>query len=207
MDRGSFFSILAISVASNLDNAGVGVAYGVKNIRIPFLANAVIALIGFLFTLVGGLFGDWISLWLSPFLCNVIGMMVLVTIGIWIVSQPLREKRAKRPPSHRHLFMRIFRHPEEAEMDGSRSIGFMESIILGVVLSINNVAGGFDTGLMQLNIWATSLISGAFSFFCVGFCAYLGARFAAEKLGKHANLVSGALLILVGLHQGMGFTV
>lgn len=201
MDLGILMAMIAIGVAANLDNAGVGVAYGVKKIRIPFMANTVIAVMGFLLALVGGFFGEWISLWLPPFICNLIGMIVLVTIGIWVLVQPLLDKRSKQQPSNRNLLSRVLRNPEEADMDGSKSVGFIESIILGITLSINNLAGGFDAGITHLNIWATSFISGAFSFLCVGLCAYLGARIAADKLGKQANAVSGVLLILVGLHQ------
>jgi putative sporulation protein YtaF len=201
MDLGILMAMIAIGIAANLDNAGVGIAYGVKKIRVPFMANTVIAMMGFLLALVGGLLGDWISLWLPPFICNLIGMVVLVTIGVWVLIQPLLDKKSKQQPTNRNLLSRILRNPEEADMDGSKSVGFIESILLGITLSINNLAGGFDAGITHLNIWATSFISGALSFLCVGLCAYWGARFAADKLGKQANAVSGVLLILVGLHQ------
>ncbi|WP_028403158.1 sporulation membrane protein YtaF [Ectobacillus panaciterrae] len=201
MNIGSLLQMIAIGMASNLDNAGVGVAYGVKKIRIPFMANSIIALMGFLFALVGGLFGGWMSMWLPPFICNIMGMVVLVAIGIWVLSQPLFEKKVKQRSSNRNLLLQILQNPEEADLDASKSVGFIESIILGIALSINNLAGGFDAGITHLNIWVTSLISGAFSYVCVGLCAYLGARFAAEKLGKQASFISGILLILVGLHQ------
>lgn len=78
---------------------------------------------------------------------------------------------------------------------------FVEAIILGVALSINNLAGGFDAGITHMNIWAASIISGLFSYLSVGFCAYLGSRFAAEKAGQHSSVFAGILLILIGLHQ------
>lgn len=201
MNFGLLLQMVAIGVASNLDNAGVGVAYGIKQIKIPFSANSMIALIGFLFALAGGLFGNWISLWLPLFVCNFIGMVVLVSVGTWVLIQPLLEKKVKEQSSNRNLLLQVLQNPEDADLDASKSVGFLESIILGIALSINNLAGGFDAGIIHLNIWVTSLISGAFSFMCVGFCAYLGAKYAAEKLGKKANVISGILLILVGLHQ------
>lgn len=201
MNFGILLQMIAIGMASNLDNAGVGVAYGVKQIKIPFMANSMIALIGFLFALVGGLSGNWISHWIPTFICNFIGMIVLVAVGTWVLVQPMLEKKVKQQSSNRNLLVQILQNPEDADLDSSKSVGFLESIILGVALSINNLAGGFDAGIIHLNIWITSLISGAFSYICVGFCAYLGARYAAEKLGKNANVISGILLILVGLHQ------
>jgi putative sporulation protein YtaF len=156
---------------------------------------------GFLFALLGGLFGNWVSIWLSPFVCNIIGMIVLVTIGVWVLSQPYIEKKVKDRSSNRNVFLQILQNPEEADLDGSKSVGLLESILLGIALSINNLAGGFDTGITHLNIWITSLISGVFSYVCVGVCAYLGSRVSGERLGKQASFIAGIILILVGLHQ------
>jgi putative sporulation protein YtaF len=201
MNLGSLLLMIAIGVASNLDNAGVGIAYGIKKIRVPFMGNLIIAVMGFLFAIVGGFFGNWVSSWLSPFICNVIGMIVLVIIGVWVLCQPLFEKKVNHRSSNRNLLLQILQNPEEADLDRSKSVGFIESIILGVALSINNLAGGFDTGITHLNIWITSLISGVFSYVCVGLCVYLGSRVSGEKLGKQASFISGIILILVGLHQ------
>lgn len=184
----SLMSMVAIGVASNLDNAGVGVAYGIKRIRFSFLSNFIIALMGFVLTFVGGIFGNWISLWLPTIICNVIGMIVLVIIGIWVLSQPLMAKKSEKMPSR----------------DGSKTVGTTESIILGITLSINNLAGGFDAGIIHLNIWAISSISGLFSYICIGLSAFIGAKFAAQRLGQSASFISGVLLILVGLHQVLG---
>ena len=41
-------------IASNLDNAGVGIAYGIRKIRISWFNNFIIAFFGFLFTLLAG---------------------------------------------------------------------------------------------------------------------------------------------------------
>ncbi len=43
-----------IGIASNLDNAGVGIAYGIRKIRISWFNNFIIAFFGFLFTLLAG---------------------------------------------------------------------------------------------------------------------------------------------------------
>ncbi|WP_261306333.1 manganese efflux pump [Paenibacillus andongensis] len=78
--------------------------------------------------------------------------------------------------------------------DGSKTVGTTESIILGITLSINNLAGGFDAGIIHLNIWAISSISGLFSYICIGLSAFIGAKFAAQRLGPSASFISGALL-------------
>lgn len=78
----SLLSILFIGIASNLDNAGVGIAYGIRKIHISWFNNFIIAFFGFLFTLLAGFFGNWISLFISDVIANVIGAIVLGSIGI-----------------------------------------------------------------------------------------------------------------------------
>jgi putative sporulation protein YtaF len=185
--------VLAIGIASNLDNAGVGISYGVRKIRIPLLPNLVIALMGFSLALAGGLFGNLISLWLTPFTCQFISMTVLVSIGVYVLSQQYLADKPKvvyafnqqspinktiEPPADNLLF-RVLRNPEEADLDNSNSIGLSESVILGIALSINNLAGGFSAGITQLNLLATASVSGLFSFLCTSLCAIFGLKFAA----------------------------
>lgn len=197
----SFFAILSIGLASNLDNAGASIAYGIRKIRIPWFNNFIIALIGFLLTLAGGIFGKWMDHWLIPSIGNLIGMITLVIIGISILYQPLLNNTLVKYASKSNHFLKILRNPEEVDLNGSKTISFSESIFLGISLSVNNLVGGFDSGVTHLSIWVTSFISGVLSYICVSLFVYVGYRFAAEKLGKQASVVAGILLILVGLHQ------
>ncbi|WP_242144424.1 MULTISPECIES: manganese efflux pump [unclassified Bacillus cereus group] len=202
MSSAGLFSILLIGIASNLDNAGVGIAYGIRNIRISWFNNFIIAFFGFLFTLLAGLFGNWISLFISDFMANLIGAIVLGLIGIFVLCQPLLNKSAEGLEKDGSM-IGILRNPENADFDGSKTISFSEALVLGVALSINNIAGGFDAGVTNLNLWWTAIISGAFSFICISAFSYIGKRFFAEYLGKWATIIAGILLILIGIDQLM----
>lgn len=100
-----------------------------------------------------------------------------------------------------NVLMGILRDPEKADFDGSKTISFSEAVVLGVALSINNIAGGFDAGVTNLNLWLTATISGVFSFICISGFAYVGKRFLAEYLGKWATVIAGLLLIFIGIDQ------
>jgi len=196
-----WLSSVSIALASNLDNAGVGAAYGVRNIKIPFYASAVIAFMGFLLTLIGGLFGQVIALWMPPEICNVIGMVMLVAIGLWVMLQPMLEQKKPRKKPSSGSIKEILKNPETADFDRSKTVDLKESVILGIALSINNLAGGFDAGITNINIWETSLFSGLFSLICIGFCSMAGRKIAGERLGKSASWIAGILLIAIGVHQ------
>ncbi|WP_281281483.1 sporulation membrane protein YtaF [Paenibacillus dokdonensis] len=190
-----------MALASNLDNAGVGAAYGMRKIKIPFLASTVIAFMGFLLTLIGGLFGQVIALWIPSMVCNIIGMVILVVICLWVMLQPFLTQKQMKKETSPGLIKEILKNPEAADINQSQSVDFKESIILGIALSINNLAGGFDAGITHINIWETSLFSGAFSFICIGICSLLGRKIAGDRLGRNASWIAGLILIIIGLHQ------
>jgi len=196
-----WLSSISIALASNLDNAGVGAAYGMRKIKIPFLASTVIAFMGFLLTLIGGLFGQVIALWIPSMVCNIIGMVILVVIGLWVMLQPFLSHKQLKKETSPGLIKEILKNPEAADINQSQSVDFKESIILGIALSINNLGGGFDAGITHINIWETSLFSGAFSFICIGVCSLLGRKIAGERLGRNASWIAGLILIIIGLHQ------
>ena len=200
MSLNGFLLMLGIGAASNLDNAGVGIAYGVKRTRISLAPNFIIAAIGFSFAVIGGFFGNYLSRWLTPFACQLTSMIVLVSIGVYVLSQQYFAKPAE-PSAEENLLLRILHDPEEADLDHSKSISLWESLLLGIALSINNLAGGFSAGITHLNIFMSAFISGLFSFLCIGLCAVLSLKFTAGKLGERATTISGILLILVGLRQ------
>ncbi|CAI8822797.1 sporulation membrane protein YtaF [Bacillus pseudomycoides] len=202
MSTASLFSIFLIGIASNLDNAGVGIAYGIRKIRISWFNNFIIAFFGFLFALLAGFFGSWISLFISDFIANLIGALVLGIIGVFVLCQPLLSKQGEVSEKDGSV-MGILRNPENADFDRSKTISFSEALVLGVALSINNLAGGFDAGVTNLNLWWTAIISGTFSFICISGFSYIGKRFLAEYLGKWATIIAGILLILIGIDQLM----
>lgn len=198
----SLLAVIAIGLASNLDNAGVGIAYGVRKIRIPWYSNLAIAIISLLATLVSGLFGSWLSSWIHPWIAQLLGTVVIVGVGIWVLLQPFLEK--KTVPAQEddvNPLTRLLRNPEEADKDSSKSISLGESVVLGIALAMNALAGGFNAGITQLNVWYTSLSVGLFSYLLLAVCAGFGEKVAAEKLGNRATIVSGLLLILIGIHQ------
>ncbi|KEK22281.1 sporulation membrane protein YtaF [Bacillus gaemokensis] len=203
MSTAGLFSILLIGIASNLDNAGVGIAYGIRRIQISWFNNFIIAFFGFLFTLLAGFFGNWISLFISDFMANLIGAIVLGVIGVFVLCQPLLSKSEEVLEKKGNMVMGILHNPENADFDGSKTISFSEALVLGVALSINNIAGGFDAGVTNLNLWWTAIVSGVFSFICISGFSYIGKKFLAEYLGKWATIIAGVLLILIGIDQLM----
>ncbi len=145
-------------------------------VKLEFRGSTILSshFFGFLFTLLAGFFGNWIALFISEFTANLIGAIVLGIIGVFILCQPFLGQRNTVGSKDGNVLMGILRDPEKADFDGSKTISFSEAIVLGIALSINNIAGGFDAGVTNLNLWLTATISGVFSFICISGFAYVG---------------------------------
>jgi len=192
------YLILLISLASNLDNLGVGLAYGVRRIRIPLLPNLLIAGCGMLATYLTVWAGGMVARFLPVHLANVIGAVMIIGVGLWVMK-PKAPASAK--PVRTHSVLGLLDEPEQADLDQSGVISLKESIWLGVALSINNVTNGFSAGLWTLGPFPTALGSGLFSYLTLWGGALIGSRYAAQWLGEKASVVAGLLLILIGVHQ------
>lgn len=201
MDLYTLWLVIAIGIASNLDNAGVGIAYGVRRIVISRAANFVIAIASAVATFLGGAIGNIIAQWVSVFTAHLIGTVVMVGVGVWVLCQPFIEKRTAKRALNTHLVTQILRSPEEADRDHSQSINSKEALLLGVALSMNALAGGFDAGIIGVPVFATAMVVGTFSYVLMAACTFIGRKYAADRLGDHATVLSGLILIMIGLQQ------
>lgn len=209
----SIFLIIAIAIAANLDNLGVGIAYGIQKIRISHMSNLIIALISFIATWLSAEIGQMISLYLSPQIASAIGAILLFGVGVWILFQPIITAiKNNQPILDLQLFggrfyigpAEILSYPERADIDNSRSVGNWEAVLLGIALSINALAGGFDAGAVGISSLVEATFVGIFSFITIIAGYYFGRKYAAEQIGKYATVISGALLIVIGIHQLLG---
>lgn len=197
-DPQALLFMIFIGIASNLDNAGIGIAYGIRNVRITPFANAIISFLNGLATLVAGIFGNWFSLWLSAFMANLLGVLILVTLGLKLIIgnlfQPTKSSQSKdtMSPTLLHSFT-----------DKADKISLLETLILGFALSVTNLVAGFDAGLYQLNIWLTSFFAMLFSYINIAVFIYLGSKFSKKHLEKHTTIIAGSLLIIIGISQAI----
>lgn len=207
-----FFAIF-IAIAANLDNLGVGIAYGIQKIQISHMANGIIAAISFITTWSSAQIGQTLSLYLSPQIAGTIGAFLIFVVGIWVCVQPMiTALKMKRSIMDLQLFgTRIYigptemlRNPEIVDVDTSKDVCTWEALLLGFGLSINAIAGGFDAGTNGLSPFLISTLIGIISFLTISMGRYAGQKYASKHLGKYATASSGILLMLVGIHQFLG---
>lgn len=195
-------TVIAIAVASNLDNAGVGIAYGVRKIRFSWWSNLIISVISGMATLVAGTAGSIVTHYLPANFTGILGAAVMIAVGLWVISEPWRDRRrSRRRLDENHMVRKILRDPAYADFDNSKSISFHESLVLGFALALNALAGGFDAGVVHIGVGWTTLAVTVASFVLLAVSDYVGRRYASRLFGSRATYIAGLLLIAIGIYQ------
>lgn len=200
--------ILGFAISSSVDNFGVGISYGIRNIRISLLSNLLIAVICFIFSEAGILFGNWLAMILPGVLPILMGAFLLFIIGLRIIllAAP-RKKQISHDEIHEYkmptnTIKEILKNPENADVDKSGEIGFGEAIILGIALSANALTNGLGAGLFGLSPLAISLTAAVGSFITVWAGVSLGhkvadVRIGSFTLGEFGTVLSGIILLVI----------
>jgi putative sporulation protein YtaF len=198
-----WFAILGIALANNLDNLGVGIAFGVARIRLGPLINLWISLLTFVMTGVAVLFGNHLGSLLALPWGHALSAALLCGMGIWMLLASPRPDEPVRPSDGGgHVSLRqILSDPTRADQNRSRDIDAREATLLAVAVSLNNLGGGVGAGLAHLSALWTALSSAVVSFLVVWLGAWAGDRLGGARLGKQAQTIAGLLLVLVGLWQ------
>lgn len=182
---------IIVGLGSNLDNCGVGMAYGSRGIRLPHRLNAVINAVGFCAAFLGASIGEVIGRSLPFEAAAWTACVVFCAIGLsfWY-SAYLHPWTGARTP--------VLKTP-------TPSPGVKQGILLGLALSFTNVATGFGTTVSNAaELWTTVLSITVWGYLMIWFGNIVGIGILARFLGKYAAFVGGLLLILVGAHQVVG---
>jgi len=201
-----FLSIFLLCLAPNLDNMAIGLAYGARKINVPFKSNLAIALFSGFATFISSFFGNLLTNYIPNYLGNVIGGSIVSVMGIFTIVSYLHNKR-KSKISHEisNLYLdnlkAVMDDPGIADTDYSGDISLKESILLGIALAVNCLGTGFGAGMTGVNVFVLTGAVITFSLMTISFGTFVGKRYAAVFLGDKATIISGLLLLTVGVYQ------
>jgi len=192
-----FFSIILFAVSSNLDNLIIGVSYGIKKIRIPFLSNFLIAVMAFAGTFLSMLCGERITQWLPVGLANAVGSVMIIVIGlIGLIKYLCSRKRGTQ-----HNVQWPINEPEKYDKNSDKTLELKETVSLGIALTVNNIGLGVGASMSGLSVFGTAVMS---SVFCMGLMLlgnYIGKRCASKRFEKYSEVISAVIIILLGTFE------
>lgn len=204
-------SILLFVISASLDNLVVAVAYGIRKLKISILSNILIAFISCAGTFLSMLLGTTISYLIKPSSANIIGSIILIAIGLWFIINSIKKMKmqdsnlknyeGKQDKIDYYNCGKLLENPEKADIDNSGNIDWKEAITLGFALALNNTGLGIGASIAGLSLTLTSLLTFIFSFLTIPIGYYIGSRFLPKILETKADMISGIIIILIGIYE------
>ncbi len=185
-------SALLFGISANIDAFVVGFSYGVKRQGIPFLTNLIISLITFLGTLVSISLGTAASAFLPGGSTKIAGSLLLILLGLYYCIKFILEKVRAQGSDKAAL-----------SSQSKNRLSKKEAAALGLALTVNNAGMGIGASFAGIHFLLTSLLT---LFFC-GFFLFtgnrIGTRWAPGALGRVADLLSGCIIVILGVYELM----
>lgn len=203
-------SAILFVVSASLDNVIVGIAYGIKNLKISFSKNIIIALISSIGTFLSMLLGHFICLIIPNNYSKFIGSSVFIVLGMWCIIQPFLKRNTNSTETNSYKTLNegnlmsyedVMENPEKADIDNSGNIDLKECFILSFALAINNIGLGIGAGIAGINIELTVLLTLFFSLTAIPLGYYIGNKLLSKALGKYSFIISGLIIIILGIYE------
>lgn len=196
-----FLSALLFSLSSNLDNVVVGTAYGLKKIKIGIIANIIIALITSTGTFLSMSIGVYISRFLPHYIANGFGAGAIIILGGYFVIQSIIKLINSK--SSKELALKditdMIEYAEKSDLDNSGDINIKESVLVAFALTFNNLGTGIAASITGVSIEFTVIFTFIFSILTIMVGEIIGNNVLGNFLGKYAPLISGILLMILGI--------
>lgn len=203
-------SVLAFTIAANLDNLGVCIAYGTNGTRIIPPSNLLIAVISGTATALSIGIGEQLAAWAGINTARVLGMAGMVLIGGWVCLKAVVDgwilpgQQGPREVYSLHvrplgLIVSILKEPFNADLDQSKTIDLREALFLGAALAANCLASGVALGMLDLPLAPTALAVAAGSFGCTHLGWKIGKTLGSRWPAKRTGLTAGLLLMAMAL--------
>lgn len=207
-------SVFVVALAVSLDGFGVGVMYGLRKIRIPFLSIAIISICSGIVIFASMYIGSVLLKFLSHTVADIIGACILILIGMWAVYQISTQKNPEpRVPTERdpdkpilHIELKrmgfvieVLRTPSKADVDRSGNISAAEAALLGAALSLDAFGAGIGAALIGLSPILTALVITFASGLFLTLGLKTGHLFSGVKLLRRFSLLPGIILIILGI--------
>lgn len=198
-----FLSALLYSLSSNLDNLVIGIAYGVKKIKIGLISNLIIATVTSIGTLISMSVGKFISGFLPTSLTNMLGAVIIMLLGLYFLIQSTLKLIPKSYSNSLALknVDEIMDYAEKSDSDNSGTLNIKEAFVVSLGLMLNNLGTGLAASITGVNVSITVICTFILSIALLMLGKSIGHNVLGSVCGKYAPLISGVLLIILGIFE------
>ena len=202
-------AIILFALAVSSDGFMVGVAYGVRKIRMPIISLLVICIASATAVTVAMLFGRGLSSFLNPSTASHLGALTIMAIGLFFLLQSFRQKLCVMEENGKDplislnikplgIIIQILKEPSSADFDSSGEIGIKEAFFLGLALAMDAFGAGIGIAMAGYNILLTAVSVGMLKFILVSSGMMLGKVVTNERWQYLSSVLTGVILLALG---------
>ncbi|CVK18607.1 MULTISPECIES: manganese efflux pump [Sporomusa] len=207
----SIFYVLLLGLAVSIDGFVAGVAYGLKNIRMPLISLIIVGIVASICTAVAMVMAYMVGQFINTDIALILGALLLILLGLWSLGQQYFTKSVtsyemdgevtarKLTFSFGRLVVSIMAKPETADVDRLGFISSLEAVFLGLAVGADAMVGTFAVALMGSLPLYTPIVIGLIHMICIAGGCYSSRKFFPENLKKRFPYLPGTLLIILGL--------
>jgi len=201
----NYITAILLSISCNLDTFAVCLTYGMKKVNLNMLSSLLISFITSLVTLLSMVLGKVITRFIYHKVVTCIGGILLVILGINMITIFIKKFRTSyfyNLSRHKKVtYSDILNSPEKADIDNSGNLDLKECLNLSIALSLNNISLGIAASIAGISILLNTLFTFIVTLICIVLGFYIGKRYISNLSGTYSDLISGLLLIFIGVFQ------
>lgn len=202
-------SILLVLVLS-IDAFAASIAYGLNDIKIPIRSILVIDFICAFFLGLSMLIGSMFRMLIPERILIIISFFILLSLGIYylfegIVKANLEKvlksnRKIKVNVFNLGLIVEIYVDQTKADINFSKDLSSKEALYLGAALSLDSIAVGFGSGIMDINYLQVVIFSLIFGIIAIWGGLLVGRKFALNTK-IDLSWLSGIILIILAISK------
>ncbi|MCR4435307.1 MAG: sporulation membrane protein YtaF [Clostridiales bacterium] len=210
-------SVILLAASLSVDALVVGMAYGLKKVKIPLVSKLAICFFSIAYSGIAIVTGSSLSSLLPVRVSKLIGIAILAAVGFMIIINAFRGKENKSEREYKFenrektlvqiairsmgITIQVIKNPVEGDIDRSGTIDFRESLLLGLALSVDAIGAGIGSALAGFSSPVIPLSVGLFQLILLYIGTFVGEKFSGrKKLNKRfLSVMPGVLLILLAI--------
>ncbi|AIF44227.1 sporulation membrane protein YtaF [Virgibacillus sp. SK37] len=196
-----YTGLLLLVIAVSLDGFGVGITYGMRNIRVPFPALFIIMLCSGVIVVISMTIGNVLSSWFTPTAAKFLGGSILIALGLFSLWNSVGRKSDENDAEgkNKNILSTVLSTPDSADLDQSGTISTGEAFLLGAALALDAFGAGIGASMLGytpvITAFLIACMSGIFLFSGIRVGIILAKN---EKLRRMA-VIPPVLLITIGI--------
>ncbi len=158
-----------LAISSSIDSLGIGITYGIRNIKISFASKFILLAISIFISFISVCFGSFLTCFLPDFFTNFFASFILFIIAFIIIIKSLFDKK-----THNNSYF---------DFNHSNIIDPKESCFLSLALSLDSFGIGISSSLIGINPLFFTFFISIFQFVFLNFGIWIG-----YKIKKYSNI-------------------